>query len=611
MAGELPSSVSSPEADDKEDGKGTSDSRRTRRIPSALGDLLKPERQSSVNPQVAVRGREIGGLLFGEQDVHERVAEEKSKKKKKKEKAVEESTVVSSDKAEVVIPTPQPSYTHPEAVALGQEQPEQSMDLSKELNKRRISEEDTKLWAENAQEFELPDGSISGGETIIYLHEAAPAVEHEPRQEDEDDPKAKVKVANELPSSAVEADTDVLSPVTSAEELEWSERLRLAAEFESLSSESYLGDQVTPTSSVPRSAEVSAIGVPPEALMPVVEAGDIFPARGPDAPVEELTDDLPRIVPRAEYTGVSPTASPDGAWGPGVAYPSAQYGNVTRYSNRPSEQAATAREVDDAVYGAAQSGRAQGFLLGGALAYYGHLRHKRFRKNVEKNAKQQSKELRAQAKDQHFYFGEQRKQQAENTRRLDVAERHSTEMERQMYAHKQQAEQTTIQLAELQEASKRGKMVAPELAKQQMSDAGENITIPREHAMQNSAWHSIEIDKRTGRPVEKPTFAYGQEYYRERAHENRPSDPHSTIAGGVALAGATSPNDNGAQGAANSATSAPYIPSATTQGPPSARKKSASNAIRGRLTKSGSTGPLWPYLVALIVILFCLAILLN
>jgi hypothetical protein len=181
-----------------------------------------------------------------------------------------------------------------------------------------------------------------------------------------------------------------------------------------------------------------------------------------------------------------------------------------------------------------------------------------------------------------------------------------------MYVHKERAQQTTEQLAALQKAGERQKLVATEILEQHTMDSVEGVTVPPEHKMVSSAWHSIEMDKRTGRPVESPTFAYGHEYYRERAHENRPSDQRNAAAGGVALAAAASATDDRLSGQSVApGSSKSYTPSTTTQRSAQNRRKNMANTIRGQLAKGGNTGPIWPYLLALVVILFCLLALLN
>ena len=227
--------------------------------------------------------------------------------------------------------------------------------------------------------------------------------------------------------------------------------------------------------------------------------------------------------------------------------------------------------------------------------------------------------------DHHFYYAEQEKQQAENHRQLEAAERRSTDAERQLREQRISERQTTERLVTMQEATAKQQAEAAKvrevpIAKDGVLEAPERLEIPQEHVLQSSAWHSIEIDKRTGRPVENPTFMYGREYYRERAHETGPVSRRNAAAGEVALVAAARSGNSSAGGTtagavgvqdANASTST-NIPSATTQGPPSRQKaKDAASSVRNHLTAPSATGPIWPYLVALVVILFCLVVLLR
>lgn len=65
----------------------------------------------------------------------------------------------------------------------------------------------------------------------------------------------------------------------------------------------------------------------------------------------------------------------------------------------------------------------------------------------------------------------------------------------------------------------------------------EQLHLPKGHRIERSAWHNIEVDVRTGRAVENSAIEYGEEYYKERAHEGRiVKDNVGAAATGVALA---------------------------------------------------------------------------
>jgi hypothetical protein len=66
-------------------------------------------------------------------------------------------------------------------------------------------------------------------------------------------------------------------------------------------------------------------------------------------------------------------------------------------------------------------------------------------------------------------------------------------------------------------------------------------TTPFGHRLEHSVWHSIEVDSKTGRPVENPTFDYGLEYNREQAPEHiAESDEEVAVASGQLAVGGIS-----------------------------------------------------------------------
>ena len=54
---------------------------------------------------------------------------------------------------------------------------------------------------------------------------------------------------------------------------------------------------------------------------------------------------------------------------------------------------------------------------------------------------------------------------------------------------------------------------------EQQADSPENVELPPDRRVETSAWHRIEVDKRTGKAVENPTLAYGEEFQREQHQE--------------------------------------------------------------------------------------------
>jgi hypothetical protein len=344
------------------------------------------------------------------------------------------------------------------------------------------------------------------------------------------------------------------------------------------------------------------------------------PSGEPTSSRVELTDDIPELAAAFPYTNPA-----EGAWDPAAAY--------RRYNEREqgvrreydaNNQLVTKRELDDAVYSTARVHQARGLVagvvLGGAIE---HFRHRRREKKEAKFLKRQTKalvELRKTHEDQHFYFTEQAAQRAEDARRIEAATQRADRAEKRLHVQKvseRQPAERPVGLRQAEATQQPAEAVrVPEITKAPALEAPELLAIPREHVLQSSAWHSIEIDKRTGLPVENPAFAYGQEYYHERAPETRAADRRSAVAGEVALVAAahatSGVNDASAQGE-RGPVPATAIPSATRQGPPPAtqRAKATANNFRDQIRGSSAGGPLWPYLVALVVILFCLVVLLR
>jgi hypothetical protein len=247
-------------------------------------------------------------------------------------------------------------------------------------------------------------------------------------------------------------------------------------------------------------------------------------------------------------------------------------------------------------------------VVGGA---YEHFKHKRREKRAEKRFKKQTKQLEQARQDYKFGMQEQDRQQAE-------AVRQSTATERRFMAATQRANRT--QAERLQNSRN------PEQAKQipmpAQLEQGEQPAIPEDHRLESSAWHSIEIDSRTGKPVENPTFSYGHEYYRERAPENTPIAQRNAAAGEVALVAAASAGASAAGDGAAVQQPATQIPDASVRGQTPNRpkasssdnanlKENAKSALDSFKDSSANTGPLWPWLLALGVIFILLVVLLH
>lgn len=244
------------------------------------------------------------------------------------------------------------------------------------------------------------------------------------------------------------------------------------------------------------------------------------------------------------------------------------------------ERPATKQEVEDAIYYATKSGQNRGVLTGLLVGGgYEHFKHKRREKRQEKRFKKQNNELDQTRKDEHFYFAEQSKQQVNSEQRFGAAEKRF-----ENHSHPEKLVPTSPEQARL--------------------DSPEQLALPADHRLETSAWHSIEIDNKTGKPVENPTFTYGKEYYRERAKEATPKEQRNAATGEVALvAAAMSQSD---PGSSSTLPIAPSIPLATTQGTPKKDALKAGLKSLGKSDSDDSAKPLWPWIVALVVVVICL-----
>ena len=246
------------------------------------------------------------------------------------------------------------------------------------------------------------------------------------------------------------------------------------------------------------------------------------------------------------------------------------------------EKVATKQELDDARYYARRAGQNSGLATGlfvGGL--YEHFKHKRREKKAEKRFKAQTKELERERKDNYFNQQQQEKQKNEYERQYNALEKRL---------------ESTVQ----------AEKIRPQAAERAQPEAPEQLKVPEDHRLETSAWHTIEVDAKTGRAVENPAFEYGHEYYRERAHENRPIEERDMAAGGVAVAASAS------NVGTRFSPTPPNIPSATTQGAPkNDYQADATGTGKSSKDDSSTSAPLWPYVVALVVIVVVLAFLLG
>jgi hypothetical protein len=361
----------------------------------------------------------------------------------------------------------------------------------------------------------------------------------------------------------------------------------------------------------PHGSEMSGERLPqvqPEQRVVATDSEVIEPEVVPAATVPEIMNrggnQPPEIPPEVLASGESPDPEHE------------IYGaNALPNPVVPSANVLTQKDLDEAEYYGRKAGIAQGVLTGAVVAgAYEHFKHKRREKRTQKRFNEQSKQLKKTNESQTFDLAEQAKQNADLNRRLAATERHTA------YTEKRFNSVTNNPAAEKSvrpgETDNKRTAEQQRIAHELRNNPPELLEVPQDHRLEQSAWHTIEVDAKTGKPVERPTFEYGQEYHRERAQETRAAASKDDAAKqaaatalGSAIAGSTISSDLDDNKRSEGSRSGP--PSATTQGPPTAKLKAKAKAGLDSLSKqAASAGPIWPMAAALVVLIILILILL-
>jgi|GEM_PF-2690951 len=333
---------------------------------------------------------------------------------------------------------------------------------------------------------------------------------------------------------------------------------------------------------------------------PVAQSSPSFAAQPEQRPAQPTADiEQAPVYPTADSEPVPPTFSPEAPLL--IRTPHAEVVAPAETALRPvsaDAKPATQAELQSALHTAVQTGEhrglATGILAGGV---YEHFKHKRREKKKDKQLQRQYTQLEQIREDfnRGIQFQKASNAQAERELRPRLQEQARQNAENQ-------ARFTTLE--KRFDTHPDSKKAAPKIAEQ--SDT-EQLVIPDDHQLETSAWHAIEIDKKTGRPAEEQSFQYGQEYHRERAAETAAAALQADTAGGggavsaVSVAHAHPADDDG-----TGHTGVPPIPSATMQGPPT---RSAQPKAPKRTDTTNT--PLWPWVTALVIIVICLMIVLR
>lgn len=158
-----------------------------------------------------------------------------------------------------------------------------------------------------------------------------------------------------------------------------------------------------------------------------------------------------------------------------------------------------------------------GLLIGGIIE---HIRHKRREKRMEKAHKKEVRNI-------------QNEHEAEKLRTEQRTNREKTSLEKTIERLQQRvvknehiqterqkrpmAEKSTQTIPQKPETAKKAEIQPALAAKPEVTEGG--VEIPSDRRVETSAWHRIEVDKKTGKAVEDPSVAYGKEFQNEQHQE--------------------------------------------------------------------------------------------
>lgn len=180
-----------------------------------------------------------------------------------------------------------------------------------------------------------------------------------------------------------------------------------------------------------------------------------------------------------------------------------------------------------------------GILVGGLIE---HIRHKRREKRMEKAHKKEVKELNKEHQATNLRLREVEAKQGEAVRQKTALERQLERLKKapaealphRTAAIKERAPETPAKAVKLETvpaaAAERPKaekeLTEAEKAIKKAQEAVERAhseleqpELPPDRKVEASAWHRIEVDKKTGKAVENPTLAYGEEFKHEQHQE--------------------------------------------------------------------------------------------
>jgi hypothetical protein len=225
--------------------------------------------------------------------------------------------------------------------------------------------------------------------------------------------------------------------------------------------------------------------------------------------------------------------------------PSASFNTAPASGTTLNQLLEQRRALEQTEYYARRHGRAEGFLggviLGGLVE---HFRHKSRERKMERLSKQVSEKQEKHLEGLEFQL---KTEQLEQVRREEAARyerKAAAKQEMATVARAQMSEAEAIKharefthSAEEQEREKAAliERLNAQAVQQERLEA-EGMLANSENHIEESAWHSIEVDK-AGHAVQDTNIEYGHEYYQERGHESGPKDvaTRDSMTGAAAL----------------------------------------------------------------------------
>ncbi len=216
-------------------------------------------------------------------------------------------------------------------------------------------------------------------------------------------------------------------------------------------------------------------------------------------------------------------------------------------------------------------------------------RHKRHERKAEERSATLRHRMDRLYKRRDETLQEQIRQHASSGERLDVATRNMNQAAERYNEQNRRAEQAIGR------------------ANEQTAQVQERLQVPPEHRLEKSAGGYIAELDRNGRVVaaERSAVQYGHEFHHDQAVEAMAAQQRDAADGGVALFGIGNQNQGQAQQPFISGGAPTDLPNASMQGRPS-NNRSSDDGISSHT--DSPAGVIWPWAVALLVVIIALIV---